>query len=177
MSGALWRRRIVTFPPRRHGPFVQQEEGCGSSLNVSWHVVLRRPRSSPQQQLGDRGMGGGVKRGTATSPVCLGSEWLNVSYTASKTLPSRESDCPLPSEIYFYFLFFCIMQEESCNYTRDLWQRLSRPPTGACRNAAPSISIIQRDPRSLLLFYTELWDYTAGKTTMFNPNVYFFYRP
>ena len=34
-----------------------------------------------------------------------------------------------PSEI------FDIMQDGRCNYNKDLWQRLSRPPTDACRSA------------------------------------------
>lgn len=131
---ALWRRRIVTS--RRPRPFFLSifffQNLTGFFFFPRRAVLhIHSPRSSPRQT-GELGLSAWL----ATSPPPFVSKWFNISFVLNhicrpRPTPSWVSEVTLfpPSEI------FDIMQDGRCNYNKDLWQRLSRPPTDACRSA------------------------------------------
>lgn len=95
------------------------------------HIHIHSPTSSPHQT-GELGLSAWM----ATSPPPFVSKWFNISFVLNhirrpRPTPLWVSEVTLfpPSEL------FDIMQDGRCNYNKDLWQCLSRPPTDACRSA------------------------------------------
>lgn len=125
-DGASWRPA---------GP-VHFLKSNGSFCFFSVHIVTRLSSTSTAPVLPSPNRGVGVVRLDGYISTTVVSKWFHISFVQNHIRRPRPSPFWVsevtmfpPSEI------FDIMQDGRCNYNKDLWQRLSRPPTDASRSA------------------------------------------